>query len=348
MNPSNTMGSSSDSEWETDDSEPRTSTSRNNTRRTNAPGQRNLPPFDIRDMSPFGDSALGDFMYGMEANGFGSMLRNNGVPPMGFDPRDFFGSDNYYENSTDDDEFPNEQGSSGDGGSSEHNRPPAIEVPADNDDSDDDSSSGDSEEEEYWAMYRAEEQKMKLRKQQAKEGTQKHSSIGPSDTSASGSDPKETKQTESASTPIASTAEEKSTQARNRGNDLYRKGLFDDATKAYFEALSLTPNDPAPLSYLSAVQFELGNYAGSEVYAEKALKLLEDEEDTNVKKQKLFVRLAKAKILTSKDAALVATKVDSSVEKDKILKSMAMNIASKKSSSWSKILDELSIYRPSL
>ncbi|OBW64251.1 MAG: hypothetical protein AUREO_056830 [Aureobasidium pullulans] len=335
------MGSSSDSEWETDDSEPRTSTSRNNTRRTNAPGQRNLPPFDIRDMSPFGDSALGDFMYGMEANGFGSMLRNNGVPPMGFDPRDFFGSDNYYENSTDDDEFPNEQGSSGDGGSSEHNRPPAIEVPADNDDSDDDSSSGDSEEEEYWAIYRAEEQKMKLRKQQAKEGTQKHSSIGPSDTSASGSAPKETKQTESASTPIASTAEEKSTQARNRGNDLYRKGLFDDATKAYFEALSLTPNDPAPLSNLSAVQFELGNYSGSEVYAEKALKLLEDEEDTNVKKQKLFVRLAKAKILTSKDAALVATKVDSSVEKDKILKSMAMNIASKKSSSWSKILDEL-------
>lgn len=197
-------------------------------------------------------------------------------------------------------------------------------------------------------MYRAEEQKMKLRKQQAKEGTQKHSSIGPSDTSASGSAPKDTKQTESASTPIASTAEEKSTQARNRGNDLYRKGLFDDATKAYFEALSLTPNDPAPLSNLSAVQFELGNYSGSEVYAEKALKLLEDEEDTNVKKQKLFVRLAKAKILTSKDAAFVATKVDSSVEKDKILKSMAMNIASKKSSSWSKILDELSIYRPSL
>ncbi|THX57750.1 hypothetical protein D6D11_03085 [Aureobasidium pullulans] len=342
------MGSSSDSEWETDDSEPRASTSRNNTRRTNAPGQRNLPPFDIRDMSPFGDSALGDFMYGMEANGFGSMLRNNGVPPMGFDPRDFFGSDDYYENSTDDDEFPNEQGSSGDGGSSEDNRPPANEVPADNGDSDDDSSSGDSEEEEYWAMYRAEEQKMKLRKQQAKEGTQKHSSIGPSDTSASGSAPKDTKQTESASTPIASTAEEKSTQARNRGNDLYRKGLFDDATKAYFEALSLTPNDPAPLSNLSAVQFELGNYSGSEVYAEKALKLLEDEEDTNVKKQKLFVRLAKAKILTSKDAALVATKVDSSVEKDKILKSMAMNIASKKSSSWSKILDELSIYRPSL
>ncbi|THY50605.1 hypothetical protein D6C99_04740 [Aureobasidium pullulans] len=331
-----------------DGSEPRASTSRNNTRRTNAPGQRDLPPFDIRDMSHFGDSALGDFMYGMEANGFGSMLRNNGVPPMGFDPRDFFGSDDHYDDSTDDDEFPNEQGSSGDGGSSEDNRPPANEVPADNDDSDDDSSSGDSEEEEYWAMYRAEEQKMKLRKQQAKEGTQKHSSIGSSVTSAPGSAPKDTKQTESASTPIASTAEEKSTQARNRGNDLYRKGLFDDATKAYFEALSLTPNDPAPLSNLSAVQFELGNYSGSEVYAEKALKLLEDEEDTNVKKQKLFVRLAKAKILTSKDAALVATKVESSVEKDKILKSMAMNIASKKSSSWSKILDELSIYRPSL
>lgn len=39
-----------------------------------------MPP--SHGMSPFGDSALGDFMYGLEANGFGSMLREGGIPPL--------------------------------------------------------------------------------------------------------------------------------------------------------------------------------------------------------------------------------------------------------------------------
>ncbi|THZ64282.1 hypothetical protein D6C86_02622 [Aureobasidium pullulans] len=106
-------------------------------------------------------------------------------------------------------------------------------------------------------------------------------------------------------------AEERSVQARSRGNDLYRKGLFDAATKAYFEAVTLSRNDPAPLSNLSAVQFELGNYAGSQLYAEKALKLLQSEADTSPKKQKLFLRLAKAKLLMLQDAKSVASRLDS-------------------------------------
>ena len=141
-------------------------------------------------------------------------------------------------------------------------------------------------------------------------------------------------------------AEERSVQARSRGNDLYRKGLFDAATKAYFEAVTLSRNDPAPLSNLSAVQFELGNYAGSQLYAEKALKLLQSEADTSPKKQKLFLRLAKAKLLMLQDAKSVASRLDSA---DSLHKSVAAMSRSKtNSTSWTKLLDELPRYRPSL
>ncbi|TIA18147.1 hypothetical protein D6C80_03603 [Aureobasidium pullulans] len=141
-------------------------------------------------------------------------------------------------------------------------------------------------------------------------------------------------------------AEERSVQARSRGNDLYRKGLFDAATKAYFEAVTLSRNDPAPLSNLSAVQFELGNYAGSQLYAEKALKLLQSEADTSPKKQKLFLRLAKAKLLMLQDAESVASRLDSA---DSLHKSVAAMSRSKTNcTAWTKLLDELPRYRPSL
>jgi tetratricopeptide (TPR) repeat protein len=144
----------------------------------------------------------------------------------------------------------------------------------------------------------------------------------------------------------SSTAEEKSTEARNRGNDLYRKGLFDEATKAYFEALSLTPNDSAPLSNLSAVQFELGNYSGSAIYAEKALSLLQDEADSNPKKQKLLSRLARAQILQLKDAAPLTSKLASS---DTAHNSVAIKHGGRRESvTWTKVLDEIPRYRPML
>jgi Flp pilus assembly protein TadD len=79
--------------------------------------------------------------------------------------------------------------------------------------------------------------------------------------------PKMNTETDSASL----TPEEKSTEARNRGNDLYRKGLFSEAIKAYFEAKSLNPHDAAPLSNLSAVFFELGNYAFARKYVSSLL-----------------------------------------------------------------------------
>jgi hypothetical protein len=78
--------SSSDSDWETDESESRPTAPRNSDRRGNTTTRRRqhgrgmAPP--SFDMSPFGDSALSDFMYGLEANGFGSMLRESGIPPL--------------------------------------------------------------------------------------------------------------------------------------------------------------------------------------------------------------------------------------------------------------------------
>lgn len=123
---------------------------------------------------------------------------------------------------------------------------------------------------------------------------------------------------------MLSAAEKKSTEARNRGNDLYRKGLFDAATKAYFEALSLTPNDSAPLSNLSAVRFELGNYSASVVYAEKALKLLRGEADSSPKKQKLLSRLARAQLLQLPDTTPLISELLSS---DTVHDSVAMKHA---------------------
>jgi len=132
----------------------------------------------------------------------------------------------------------------------------------------------------------------------------------------------------------------------NRGNDLYRKGLFNEATKAYFEALSLTPNDSAPLSNLSAVQFELGNYSASSIYAEKALKLLNDEADINPKKQKLLSRLARAHILQLKDAAPLISKLVSS---DTAHDSATLRYGgSRESVTWTKLCDEIPRYRPML
>lgn len=94
-----------------------------------------------------------------------------------------------------------------------------------------------------------------------------------------------------------STAEEQSAEARSRGNELYRKGRLDEATKAYFQALKLTPYDPAPLANIAAVRFELGDYTGSTLYTQKALILSKDEPDDSPKKQKLFLRLAKSHLL---------------------------------------------------
>ncbi|KAF6800163.1 tetratricopeptide [Colletotrichum musicola] len=93
----------------------------------------------------------------------------------------------------------------------------------------------------------------------------------------------------------------KSAAARERGNDLYRKGKF---AEAYQEAAALAPEDPAPWSNISAIKFEQGNYASALKNLEKALSLSSSEPDDGPKKQKLLTRMAKCHLhsLCLKDA----------------------------------------------
>ncbi|KAH0285944.1 hypothetical protein KCU62_g7193, partial [Aureobasidium sp. EXF-3399] len=370
--PASLASSDSDSDWETDDSEPRPSAPRNSNGRGNTTIRRRRQIREVLspafDMSPFGDGALGDFMYGLEANGFGSMLRDAGIPHMGSEYGDFgtfddsdssdsedSDSDDSDESSDSDDE--DDPGDSDDSDSEDDDSSSSSSGDS-SDDSDsqqrkkrrvedaraDDSSSDDSSEEEAedWAVW---ERKIKAEHQaRAAAAATKTSSNGPSKQPTSAQPPVEAQKTQDEINASSSTAqgnfqdndsnsaqppdkiqqreddpdtasptvEEKSTEARNRGSDLYRKRLFDEATKAYFEALSLTPNDPAPLSNLSAVQFELGGYPGSIKYAEKALQLLNNEADSNPKKQKLFSRLARAQALQLQNAAPLVSKFESS------------------------------------
>lgn len=66
------------------------------------------------------------------------------------------------------------------------------------------------------------------------------------------------------------------------------------AIEAYKEAAFLAPEDYAPLSNMSAVHFEMGQYNQAVEYAEEALQLLRSEPDDGPKKQKLHARIAKS------------------------------------------------------
>lgn len=149
---------------------------------------------------------------------------------------------------------------------------------------------------------------------------------------------------EETSLSTASTAEERSAEARKRGNDFYNKAKFDLATNAYLQAFSLAPNDPAPLSNLSAVQLELGIYSGCILYGENALKLMHAQDDSSPKKQKLFQRLAKARLLLLQDVSSALSKL---IASDALHKSVAMHgLGSNTSNPWPKVLDEIPRYRP--
>ncbi|KAI1780638.1 hypothetical protein F4818DRAFT_451060 [Hypoxylon cercidicola] len=89
-------------------------------------------------------------------------------------------------------------------------------------------------------------------------------------------------------------------KARERGNELYKKGLFSEAVKAYDKAAGLTPDDPAPVSNLSAANFEAGRYAECVDLTVKALGLLKPDPGTDVVRQRLLVRQAKACLHQSK------------------------------------------------
>lgn len=74
------------------------------------------------------------------------------------------------------------------------------------------------------------------------------------------------------------------------------------AIAAYTEAAKLSPLDPSPLSNLSAASFEAGNYAEGIKFADKALVLLEEKPEDDLKRQKLILRSAKAHVFLSDTA----------------------------------------------
>ncbi|KAM7183786.1 hypothetical protein V8F33_013365 [Rhypophila sp. PSN 637] len=81
-------------------------------------------------------------------------------------------------------------------------------------------------------------------------------------------------------------------QAREKGNALYKKGKLEQAETAYTLASSLAPNDPAPISNLSAVKFEMGYFAQAVKLSVKALSLSQDSPQD--KRDRLLIRLAKS------------------------------------------------------
>ncbi|KAL7624490.1 hypothetical protein AAE478_006055 [Parahypoxylon ruwenzoriense] len=97
---------------------------------------------------------------------------------------------------------------------------------------------------------------------------------------------------------------QEATKVRERGNQLYKKGQFDEAAKAYEEAARLAPSDPSPFSNLSAAKFEAGKYVECVVFTRKALGLLGADPGAAVVRERLLIRQAKAYLhLSSLDKA---------------------------------------------
>ncbi|KAK8122631.1 hypothetical protein PG984_011301 [Apiospora sp. TS-2023a] len=108
--------------------------------------------------------------------------------------------------------------------------------------------------------------------------------------------------------------------ARERGNAFYKSGDLIQAESAYNQAIRLAPTDPRPLSNVSAVKFEMGNYMGAAIFCEKVLKLLQNDPDPDLE-QKVRLRMGKAYMLARRPAQAakaVATNVDDGDDKRQI------------------------------
>ncbi|KAL8821143.1 MAG: hypothetical protein Q9191_007370 [Dirinaria sp. TL-2023a] len=79
---------------------------------------------------------------------------------------------------------------------------------------------------------------------------------------------------------------------RERDNELYGKGNFSEALKAYRDAVRHDPSSPLPRSNISALSFEIGQYAACVQWATSALSRVE-EKDTALR-SRLASRTIKA------------------------------------------------------
>lgn len=66
---------------------------------------------------------------------------------------------------------------------------------------------------------------------------------------------------------------EKAEEARNEGNDLFKKGNFPESVKAYTEAIKRSPKDPRGYGNRAAAYLKLMNYPGVVDDCDKALEL---------------------------------------------------------------------------
>ncbi|KAM0738037.1 hypothetical protein ACQRIT_007513 [Beauveria bassiana] len=127
---------------------------------------------------------------------------------------------------------------------------------------------------------------------------------------------------------MAATDADTAEKARASGNEFYKPGQLAKALseKAYQLAASLAPQDPAPVSNLSAVKYETGDYKGSITYIKQALALSAAGTNDAAKIDKLNARLAKCFLhlrdfSSARDALLAISNQDLRIELSESLES---------------------------
>lgn len=123
------------------------------------------------------------------------------------------------------------------------------------------------------------------------------------------------------------------------------------------QASRLAPKDALPFYNLSAVKFELGDYAGSILFSQKALNLLEEQaqEDGNPLREKICIRLAKASFYSLKleNANTFLSSVNSEDSRAHLSSSISdtillCNSYRDEGELWRLILDRVPRYKPCL
>ena len=118
----------------------------------------------------------------------------------------------------------------------------------------------------------------------------------------------------------------------------------------------MSPKDAVSLSNLSAVEFELGNYVGCSLFSQKALSMLEVQDNKqDAMQQKIRMRLAKAYLHSREpeEAASVLSKISPGEARSALGRSASVLQLLQKTfpdekASRKLLLDRTSRYRPYL
>lgn len=94
---------------------------------------------------------------------------------------------------------------------------------------------------------------------------------------------------------------ETSEGVRKQGNEQYKAKKFDAAVLLYQKAAELAPHEAAPLSNLSSALFELADYVACDQACNSALALLGEAREHELARQKLYSRLARARLAMKKN-----------------------------------------------